>query len=52
VQHENYIGGWLKRLREDKKVLFSTCRQAREATEFLLTPSADVEQSSPATRVA
>ncbi len=52
VQHENYIGSWLKSLREDKKVLFSACRQAREATEFLLTPSTDVNQTSPVTRVA
>ncbi|CRG50897.1 ArdC family protein [Yersinia wautersii] len=37
VQHESYISGWLKRLRKDKKALFRACRQARQASEFLLT---------------
>ncbi|EPV1607339.1 DNA primase, partial [Escherichia coli] len=32
-----YIGAWLKILRADKKALFSACRQAREATEYLLS---------------
>ncbi|EFG9951004.1 DUF1738 domain-containing protein [Escherichia coli] len=37
VQHESYIDGWLKVLKSDKKALFRACRQAREASEYLLT---------------
>lgn len=36
VQHESYIDGWLKVLKSDKKALFRACRQAREASEYLL----------------
>lgn len=38
VQHESYLAGWLKALREDKKAIFRACRFAREASEFLLQP--------------
>lgn len=38
MQHESYVDGWLSRLKSDKKALFSACRQAREASEYLLTP--------------
>jgi antirestriction protein ArdC len=41
VQHESYISSWLTKLREDKKALFNACRQAREATEFLLNHHID-----------
>ena len=44
VQHDSYISGWLKALKEDKKALFRACRQAREASEFLLTLKADTGQ--------
>ncbi|HAV9324102.1 TPA: DNA primase, partial [Escherichia coli] len=37
VQHESYIDGWLNVLKSDKKALFRACRQAREASEYLLT---------------
>ncbi|MCJ2711422.1 ssDNA-binding domain-containing protein [Escherichia coli] len=37
VQHESYIDGWLNVLKSDKKALFHACRQAREASEYLLT---------------
>lgn len=36
VQHESYIDGWLNVLKSDKKALFRACRQAREASEYLL----------------
>lgn len=36
VQHENYIGSWLKHLKEDKKAIFSAARYAREAFEYLM----------------
>jgi len=36
VNHESYIEHWLKMLKEDKKALFRACKQAREASEFLL----------------
>lgn len=35
-QHENYIDGWLKVLKEDKKAIFSASRKAQEASKFLL----------------
>lgn len=38
MQHESYVDGWLSRLKSDKKALFSACRQAREASEYLLAP--------------
>lgn len=36
VNHESYIEHWLGVLKEDKKALFRACKQAREASEFLL----------------
>ncbi|EBU5085893.1 DUF1738 domain-containing protein [Salmonella enterica subsp. enterica] len=38
VQHESYLAGWLKALREDKRAIFRACRFAREASEYLLAP--------------
>ncbi|PTA89146.1 DNA primase [Kosakonia sp. H7A] len=38
VQHESYLTGWLKALREDKRAIFRACRFAREASEYLLAP--------------
>ncbi|MDY0929400.1 zincin-like metallopeptidase domain-containing protein [Enterobacter sp. CFBP8995] len=38
VQHDSYIDHWLKILKSDKKALFRACRQAREASEYLLQP--------------
>ena len=38
VQHESYLAGWLKALRDDKKAFFRACRFAREATEYLMQP--------------
>ncbi|MDE1485178.1 ssDNA-binding domain-containing protein [Xenorhabdus bovienii] len=37
VNHESYIDGWLSILKADKKALFRACKQAREASEFLLS---------------
>lgn len=50
VQHESYISTWLTRLKEDKRALFSACRQAREATEFLLNLGIHPTQAMPVTR--
>lgn len=36
VNHESYIDHWLNVLKADKKALFRACRQAREASEYLL----------------
>lgn len=38
VQHESYLAGWLRVLREDKRAIFRACRFAREASEYLLAP--------------
>ncbi|QPT13572.1 DUF1738 domain-containing protein [Serratia rubidaea] len=43
VQHENYLEGWLKIMKEDKRALFRASSQARQATEFLLMPAAETE---------
>lgn len=52
VQHESYVSGWLKALKEDKRALFRACRKAREASEFLLTLMADTQAVSTASKVA
>ncbi|MDC9612887.1 zincin-like metallopeptidase domain-containing protein [Xenorhabdus khoisanae] len=36
VNHESYIEHWLSILKADKKALFRACKQAREASEYLL----------------
>jgi antirestriction protein ArdC len=36
IEHENYIGCWIKRLKEDKSAIFSASRYAREAFEYLM----------------
>ena len=43
VQHESYLEGWLKIMKEDKRALFRASSQARQATEFLLMPAAETE---------
>ena len=35
LQHAEYIGNWLKVLREDSKAVFSAARRATEAAEYL-----------------
>jgi antirestriction protein ArdC len=36
LQHESYIGSWIKVLRADSKALFTASRHAREAAGYLL----------------
>lgn len=36
VNHESYVEHWLSILKKDKKALFRACKQAREASEYLL----------------
>ncbi|PHM27830.1 ArdC family protein [Xenorhabdus innexi] len=36
VNHASYIEHWLSVLKKDKKALFRACKQAREASEYLL----------------
>lgn len=48
VQHDSYINGWLKALKDDKRALFRACRLAREAAEYLLAPlNGDNEPQQP-----
>jgi antirestriction protein ArdC len=35
LQHAEYIGAWLKILKEDKKAIFTAARKATEAADFL-----------------
>ncbi|HEI8868264.1 TPA: DUF1738 domain-containing protein [Serratia odorifera] len=43
VQHDSYLDGWLKIMKEDKRALFRASSQARQATEFLFMPAAETE---------
>ncbi|MBU9818386.1 DUF1738 domain-containing protein [Rahnella sp. BCC 1045] len=52
VQHDSYVSGWLKALKEDKKALFRACRQAREASDFLLNLKSDIGNTLTAPKVA
>ncbi|AUH01849.1 DUF1738 domain-containing protein [Prodigiosinella confusarubida] len=52
VQHDSYISGWLKALKEDKRALFRACRQAREASAFLLDLKVGTESALTASEVA
>ncbi|WP_431022178.1 zincin-like metallopeptidase domain-containing protein [Erwinia rhapontici] len=52
VPHESYVSGWLKVLKEDKRALFRACRQAREASEFLLNLTSDTNVVLTASEVA
>lgn len=36
LQHESYIGNWLKVLKNDKRAIFTASAAARKATEFLV----------------
>ena len=36
LQHENYIGNWLKVLKNDKRAIFTASAAARKAAEFLV----------------
>jgi antirestriction protein ArdC len=44
LQHASYIEGWLKALRNDKKLIFTAASQAQKAADFLL---AQVTESNP-----
>lgn len=35
LQHEEYIGHWIKRLQNDSRLIFRASRQAREAADYL-----------------
>lgn len=35
LQHAEYIGSWIKKLRDDERVIFRTARAAENAAEFL-----------------
>ncbi|MFW5393506.1 zincin-like metallopeptidase domain-containing protein [Yersinia sp. 2544 StPb PI] len=52
VQHDSYVSGWLKALKEDKRALFRACRQAREASEFLLNLKPGTEAALTDSKVA
>ncbi len=36
LQHESYIGSWIKVLRQDKKAIFTAARLAQEAADYIL----------------
>ncbi|CAI1804613.1 DNA primase TraC [Serratia ficaria] len=48
IQHDSYLEHWLRVLREDKRALFRAAKQAREASEFLLKPLAELVTTDPA----
>lgn len=52
VQHDSYLESWLKVLHEDKRAIFRASKQAREASEFLLTPLTEAEMGTTESAVA
>lgn len=44
IQHASYLNGWLKVLKGDKHAIFRACRQAREASDFLLNMQVNQQQ--------
>lgn len=41
LQHPEYIGHWIKKLKDDKRFIFSAASKAREAVEFLTKSQED-----------
>lgn len=48
LQHPEYIGNWLKKLREDKRAIFTASKAAREAVEWMTGTSSVDEQEEAA----
>lgn len=48
LQHENYIAGWLKVLRSDKRAIFTAAAAARKASEFLIGEQVQEEEQAAA----
>lgn len=47
LQHDSYIGNWVKVLKNDKRAIFTAAAAARNATEFLVgTQQQDDEQAA------
>ncbi|RWD48628.1 MAG: DUF1738 domain-containing protein [Mesorhizobium sp.] len=47
VRHADYIGSWLKVLREDNRAIFRAASHASKAADFLLGFQADAEGTAP-----
>lgn len=47
LQHDAYIGAWVKVLRGDKRAIFTTARLAQEAADHLL-PVGSVQEAAEA----
>lgn len=45
LQHDSYVAGWLKILKEDKRAIFTASSRAREAAAFLLADRAEEEEA-------
>lgn len=54
LQHPEYIGSWLKKLREDKRAIFRAASQARQVAEYLgaTEPAGDREEGEDAAALA
>lgn len=48
LQHANYIGGWLKVLKNDKRAIFTASAAARRAAEFLAGEQDQEEEQAAA----
>ena len=44
LQHADYVGNWLKVLRDDKRAIFTAASKAKQASEFLLPCDAEPEE--------
>jgi len=58
LQHEEYIGSWIKRLRSDKYAIFTAAKHAKNAVAFLekgkatVTPDTDENAVQPTAQAA
>jgi antirestriction protein ArdC len=48
LQHESYIGNWLKVLKNDKRAIFAASAAARRASEFLIGEQEQEEEQAAA----
>ena len=47
LQHENYIGSWLKILKEDYRALVKAASQAQKAFEFIVALATPATPEEP-----
>lgn len=46
LQHEEYLGHWIKKLTEDKRAIFKASSQAQKAVDFLTVKADELEEAA------